>query len=167
MQDRMQYSAKSTSHEYLIFVIWKIILKLDMTSVKKNRVVVDIWALNKITKIDIYSMSSQTNIISSITKCFYISTVNVLAFFYQWLVRKEDRHKLTVVTHRNQEQFNVEVMSFKNISFYVQREIDNILRKYKDFCRVYIDDIIIFSVTRSLIDSLIEYYSRSFNTIWN
>ena len=52
-----------------------------------------------------------------------------------------------MITHRKQEQFNVEMMSFKNISSYVQRKTDNILRIYKNFCRAYINDIVIFSKT--------------------
>ena len=51
-------------------------------------------------------------------------------------------------------------MNFKNISFYVQREINNILRKYENFCRVYIDDIIIFNKI------LIEH-RKHFDTIFN
>ena len=47
--------------------------------------------------------------------------------------------------HREQKQFNVIVMKFKNSSFYVQRQIDAFLRIYRVFARVYINDIIIFS----------------------
>ena len=39
------------------------------------------------------------------------------------------------------------MMNFKNTSSYVQRKTDNILRIYKNFCRAYIDDIVIFSKT--------------------
>ena len=38
-------------------------------------------------------------------------------------------------------------MSFKNTSSYVQRKIDNILRIFKNFCRTYINDIVIFNKT--------------------
>ena len=75
-------------------------------------------------------------------------------------MREKNRHKLTVVTHRNQEQFNVEVINFKNISFYVQREINNILRDYKKFCRAYIDDIIIFS-------KILNEHQKHLNAIFN
>ena len=62
---------------------------------------------------------------------------------YQWQVAPEDRHKLTVVTHRGQEQFNVVVMGFKNSVSYVQRQIDRVLRPFRDFSRAYIDDTVI------------------------
>ena len=143
----MQYSFESTIYDYFVFVIWRTILKSDQESVRKKRVVVDIRTLNKIAEIDTYSMFLQFDIIFSVIECEYIFTIDATAFFHQWLIKLSDRHKFTVVTHRKQEQFNVEIMSFKNISSYVQREIDNILRSYKNFCWAYIDDIVIFSIT--------------------
>lgn len=63
-------------------------------------------------------------------------------------------------------------MNFKNTSLYVQHEIDNILRNYNEFCRVYIDDIVIFN--RSLknhfrhLDTIFDFFNRfniSFSSI--
>ena len=48
-------------------------------------------------------MPSQTNIISAITGCQYISVFDATGFFHQWLVRLIDRHKFTVVSHGNEE----------------------------------------------------------------
>ena len=36
-------------------------------------------------------------------------------------------------------------MNFKNSSSYVQRQIDQMLRSYREFSRVYMNDIIMFS----------------------
>ena len=55
-----------------------------------------------------------------------------------------DRHKLTVVSHRGQETFNVAVMGYKNSPAYVQRQIDRLLRRFA-FARAYVDDVVIFS----------------------
>ena len=63
------------------------------------------------------------------------------------MIKLKNRHKFIVITHKKQKQFNVEMMSFKNISSYVQQKINNILREFKTFCKVYINDIIIFSKT--------------------
>ena len=49
------------------------------------------------------------------------------------------------MSHREQKQFNVIVMKFKNSSFYVQRKIDAFLRIYRVFARVYVNDIVVFS----------------------
>jgi hypothetical protein len=62
-------------------------------------------------------------------------------------VAPEDRHKLIVVLHRGQEQFNVAVMGFKNSVSYVQRQIDRILRPVRYFARAYINDVVVFSKT--------------------
>ena len=65
------------------------------------------------------------------------------SFFYQWPVSVEDRHKLTVVSHRGQEQFRIAVMGYKNSPPYVQRQIDRIFRPYRHFVWAYMDDIVI------------------------
>lgn len=158
-QGRMQYSSHPTAHGYPVFVTWRTILRSGQEPIKKGRVVVDIRALNKITETDTYPMPLQSDITSSVAGCKFISTVDATAFFHQWLVKLPDRHKFTVVTHRGQEQFNVGVMGFKNTPPYVQRQIDNILREFKDFCRAYIDDIVIFSKT---LDEHIEHLHKVF-----
>ena len=71
--------------------------------------------------------------------------LNCLTFFYQWRIHSNDRHKLTVITHREQESFNVVVMNHKNSSTYVQRQIDRLFRFYKTFAKAYVDDIVIHS----------------------
>ena len=38
-------------------------------------------------------------------------------------------------------------MSFKNSSLYVQRQTDKLLRSFRAFARVYVNDIVIFSKT--------------------
>ena len=42
-----------------------------------------------------------------------------IGYFHQFNVRKEDRHKLTVVSHRGQEQYNVCLMGYKGSPPYV------------------------------------------------
>ena len=89
-------------------------------------------------------MSLQTNIIVVVIDCRFISIFDAIDFFYQWLVKLTNRHKFTIVSHREQKQFNVTIMSFKNFSSYVQRKIDAIFRNFRDFVRIYVDDIIVF-----------------------
>ena len=52
-----------------------------------------------------------------------------------------------MVTHRGQETFNVAVMGYKNSPAYVQRQIDRILRPYREFAKAYINDVVIYSKT--------------------
>ena len=70
-----------------------------------------------------------------------------LRFFYQWYVHLRNRHKLTVVIHKNQKSFNVVVIKYKNNFVYVQQQIDCLLRKYKRFVKTYVNDIVIFFKT--------------------
>jgi hypothetical protein len=141
-QNKMHWITEFTSHDASVFVIWRM-----MNEEKKDKIVVNIRKLNKIVESDSYSMSLQIDIISTVAECKFIFVVNAAAFFYQFRVRKKNRHKLIVVSHREQEYFSVASMSFKNSSAYAQRRINIILRDLKHCCRAFIDDITIFFST--------------------
>ena len=53
-------------------------------------------------------------------------------------------------------------MSFRNSPVYVQRIIDRILRPYREFCRAYIDDIVIFSTS---LNKYIRYLNLIFKAL--
>jgi hypothetical protein len=55
---------------------------------RKERVVIDIWALNKITMSDAYSVSSQADILTAVHGVNFIFTVDCSVFFYQWRVKR-------------------------------------------------------------------------------
>ena len=83
----------------------------------------------------------------------------------------KNRHKLTVISHRNQKQFNVTIMKFKEFSIYVQRQIDVILRNHKNYSRAFINDIVIYSKTLKnhiehlhAIFNLLKFFNISFNS---
>ena len=71
--------------------------------------------------------------------------MNAIEFFHQWLIQMIDKHKFIVISYKDNEQFNVAIMSFRNNFAYVQRQIDVILRQYRVFVRIYIDDIVVFN----------------------
>ena len=146
-QGRMEYTTQPTPFGWPVFVVWRTIEQSGKDPVRKGRVVVDIRGLNKITLTDTYPLPLQSDIISQVAGCQYITVVDAAGFFHQWLVRIDDRNKLTVVSHRGQEQFNVAAMGFKNSPPYVQRQIDNLLRPHRHYARAYVDDIVIFSKT--------------------
>jgi Reverse transcriptase (RNA-dependent DNA polymerase) len=85
-----------------------------------------------------------------------------MSFFYQWRVHPDDRNRLTVVSHRGQEVFNVAVMGYMNSPAYVQRQLDNKFRDMHSFVRAYIDDMIIFSGT---LEDHLEHLDRVFNRL--
>lgn len=115
----MSWKATSTPFSYPCFLIWKDQPKRE----RKGRFVIDIRGLNSITP-DAYPLPLQADIIFAVRDCSYITVVDCVSFYYKWRVHPSDRHTLTVVSHREQECFNVAVMGYRNSPAYVQRQID-------------------------------------------
>ena len=140
--DRMSWSRLATPFSFPVFVVWRTLPYGE----RKGRVVVDNRILNQMALSDIYPLPLQSDIIALAQGCPFITVIDCASFFYQWRVHPSDRHKLTVMSHRGQEHFNVCTMGFKNSPAYVQRQIDLLLRKYP-WARAYIDDVVIASKT--------------------
>ncbi|CBF84359.1 uncharacterized protein ANIA_02616 [Aspergillus nidulans FGSC A4] len=113
----------------------------------KGRVVVDIRHLNSISEPDLYPVPSQEEILNMLRGKRYITVVDAKQCFHQWPVQPEHRRRLAVISHRGQEVFNVAIMGYVNSVAFVQRQMDLTLHEFADFCRCYIDDIVIASAT--------------------
>ena len=121
--------------------------------------IVDIRDLNAITQSNVYFLSFQTKIIFVVIKCQYIIVIDCFEFFYQWKVHSKNRYKFIIMSHRDQEFFNVIVMKYKNSLAYMQKQIDRLLRFYK-FVKIYIDDIVIyFKILKKHIAHLREIFN--------
>ena len=120
--EKMNWTMKSTSYAYFVFVIWITTQLSKKSSTKKNHVMMNIRNLNKIFEFDVYSISLQTNIIFCVQDCEYIFIMNYVTFFHQWFVIEENRHKFTMMTHRDSKRWNVTIMKYRNIATYVQRK---------------------------------------------
>ena len=144
-QNKMQWTKSPTKYGYPVFVIWRTVHLPGKTPERKRKIVVNIRGLNKITESDVYLMPLQSDIISAVQNASYITVIDCAAFFHQWPVKFSDRDKLTVVSHRGNEQWNVAVIGFKNNPAYVQKQIDDLLRPFKTFAKVYVDDVVIFN----------------------
>ena len=118
-QGCMTWTTQSTPFTYPCFVVWK-----TTPNGRKGWVVVNIRALNRITMPNAYPVPSQADILAAVQGAAYISTVDCASFFYQWRVKPQDSHKLTVSSHQGQETFQVAVMSYRNSPAYVQQMID-------------------------------------------
>ena len=129
-----------TSFNFFCFVIWR-----NISTDKKNRIMMNIRKLNKIIELNIYSLSAQANIINFIIEYKYIFIVNAIDWFHQFLIRRDNRLKFIVILYRDQKQFNVVLMNFKDSSLYVQRQTNNLFRLCKIFIKTYMNNIIIFS----------------------
>ena len=115
-QNKMHYIIQSTSFNYFVFVMWK-----NISQERKNKAVIDIRDFNDITEINSYSLFLQSTIITSVIEYLYIFTINVVGWFHQFNVRESDRHKLTMINHRDQKKSNVTFIKYKNSLSYVQR----------------------------------------------
>jgi len=157
-QGKMSWNKDQTPFAFPVFVVWKtVLIGPDKIPHCKGRVVVDIRGLNRISTPNSYPMPLQEDITAAVKDCHYITVTDGLAFFYQWPITREDCHKLTVTSHRGNEQFNVALMGYRNSPPYVQRCSDEILRKHRQYARVYMDDFIIFS--KSLEDHMKHLYA--------
>lgn len=145
-QDRMGWSEEFTPINSPVFVVWRNVFEKG-SIVRKGRAVIDIRRLNQITIRDNYPLPLLDDMIAAVRGAKYITLVDATKFFYQWLVATNDQHKLTVASHRGQEYYKVAPMGFCNSPPYVQRQMDRMLREFREFCRTYIDDVVIFSAT--------------------
>ncbi len=75
----MEWTFESTPFSYLVFVV----LTIRPDGTRKDRAVVDIRGLNSITQPDIYALPLQTELISEVKGCSYITVVDCSSFFYQ------------------------------------------------------------------------------------
>ena len=144
-QGKLSWTSGPTPYAFPCFVVWKTIHIPGKPPERKGRVVTDIRGLNKISMFDAYPMTLQTDVIAAVLGCPFISVMDCASFFHQWLVQLADRHKLTVVSHRGSEQWNVAVMGYRNSQAYVQRQIDRLLYEYRHFAKAYVDDVVVFS----------------------
>ena len=150
--------AKINSYVFSVFVIWNTVHLQNKKSQRKNRVIIDIKKLNKMSKFDVYFMFFQFDIISTIQNCKFISIMNCAVFFHQWQMTLENRYKFTIVSHKNAEQWNVTIMKWKNFFVYVQKKMNEIFKNYS-YARAYIDDVIVFS---SSFKKHLQYFSSIF-----
>ena len=137
--DKLIWINEFTSFSYSMFCVWK-----NVDDERKKRVVINIRDLNIITQSNVYFLFLQNDIFMLMRNCQYIFVINCFVFFYQWRIHFIDRDKLIVINHRDQKNFNVAVMKYKNSSTYVQRQIDRLLRKQRKYARIDVNDIVIF-----------------------
>ena len=75
------------------------------------------------------------------------STFDILRFFHQFPVYYVYRNRIIITNPRRLEISNVIFIGFKNLPAFIQRYIDRLFFKHRNFVRVYINDIIIFNNT--------------------
>jgi hypothetical protein len=114
----------------------------------KPRMVVDYRKLNELTIPDEFPLPRQEDILQTLTGSQWLSTLDALAGFTQVELADEDREKTAFRTHRGLYQFIRMPFGLRNGPAIFQRIMQRVLAPYLwIFTLVYIDDIVIFSLT--------------------
>lgn len=135
--------------------IWIVPKKADASGKPKFRVVIDYRKLNEKTHEDRYPLPQISELLDKLGRCQYFSVIDLKSGFHQIEVDPDSRAKTAFSTPNYHLEFTRLPFGLKNSPATFQRLMDNILRGIaNEFCCVYLDDIIIFSV------SLAEHLAR-------
>jgi Reverse transcriptase (RNA-dependent DNA polymerase)/RNase H-like domain found in reverse transcriptase len=119
-----------------VFVVWKN---------GKARPVVDLRGLNEQTVMDAYPLPRPEDVTGRIQDKYYVAIVDLQKSFYQLWLAIRDRWKTTTLSHRGQESWNVVPTGATGSPSHMQRFMDKLLEKHKEYAKSYIDDVVIFS----------------------
>jgi len=110
--------------------------------------VVDYRKLNEVAISNEFPLPKQEDILQALSGSQWLSTLDALAGFTQMEIEKTEREKLAFRTHRGLWQFVRMPFGYKNGPSIFQRVMQNVLAPFLwIFALVYIDDIVIFSLT--------------------
>jgi hypothetical protein len=109
------------------------------------RFCIDYRKLNAVTKRDVYPLPRIDDMLDMLGAAQIFSTLDLESGYWQIPMDKKDIQKTAFSTHRGHYEFLVLPFGLTNAPSTFQRVMDMVLRKHKEFCGVYIDDIIIFS----------------------
>lgn len=114
----------------------------------KPRMVIDWRRLNDQAVPDEFPIPRQDDILHALSGSQWLTTLDALAGFTQMTFVKEDREKTAFRTHRGLYQFIRMPFGYRNGPAVFQRVMQGILAPFLwVFALVYIDDIVIFSLT--------------------
>lgn len=128
--------------------IWIVPKKLDASGQQKWRLVVDYRKLNEKTIDDKYPLPNITEILDKLGKCQYFTTLDLASGFHQIEVHPDDIQKTAFSVEHGLYEYLRMPFGLKNAPATFQRVMDHVLRDLiGKCCLVYMDDIIIFSVS--------------------
>ena len=113
----------------------------------KIRVCVDYRKLNSVTTPIPFYMPRIEEVLEATGQATVISKMDLSKGYYQVKVCPEDRDKTTFVCHKGKYRFNRMPFGVCNAPAIFQTLMEKILHGLGEFCKVYMDDLIIFSDT--------------------
>ena len=112
------------------------------------RFCIDYRKLNKITKKDVYPLPRIDDCLSALGRARYFSTFDLVSGYWQIPMSVDDQEKTAFISHAGLFEFLKMPFGLTNAPATFQRYMDIALAGLKwTSCLVYLDDIIIFSVT--------------------
>lgn len=128
--------------------IWVVPKKADASGQVKWRIVIDFRKVNEKTIDDKYPIPNINDILDKLGNCHYFTTLDLASGFYQVEMDPADIHKTAFNVEHGHFEFLRMPMGLKNSPSTFQRVMDNVLRDLQNvICLVYLDDIIVFSVS--------------------
>ncbi len=114
----------------------------------KPRMVIDLRKFNEMVIPDEFPLPKQDDILQALNGAQWLTTLDALAGFTQLTMTDSASEKLAFRTHRGLWQFRRMPFGYRNGPSVFQRVMQNVLAPFLwIFALVYIDDIVIFSLT--------------------
>ena len=119
-----------------------------------HRFCVDYRDVNAVTKKDKFPLPRVDDLLDQLGEAQYFSTLDLASGYWQIRVHPESQPKTAFVTHQGLHEFRVMPFGLTNAPSVFQRLMQRVLMNLNpdqgpDFVSVYIDDILVFSRTRS------------------
>lgn len=92
---QLKYTTSQTLFNFLVFVVYKINGKEE----KKGRAIVNIYKLNDLVILDAYPLFLQSDIIASVQECINLVVLDVVSFFYQWLLHLDHQYIFIIISY--------------------------------------------------------------------
>jgi hypothetical protein len=113
-----------------------------------RRVCIDYRRVNEVTKKDAYALPRVDDALDAFGKATVFTTLDLAAGYYQIRMHPRDAEKTAFRTHLGLFEFRVMPFGLTNAPATFQRNMDAIFEDfYRNFCLVYVDDIIIYSTS--------------------
>ena len=113
---------------------------------------IDYRGLNTVTKTDLFPLPRIDDLLDQLGRAKFFSTLNLAAGYWQVRVHPDSREQTAFVTHQGLYEFTVVPFGLKNAPAVFQRLMQRVLMGLNpdqgpDFVSIYLDDILVFSVT--------------------
>ena len=110
------------------------------------RLCVDYRRLNSVTSDDVYPLPRVEDLIETVSRAAYISTLDLSKGYHQIPIRPEDIPKTAFATSRGKYEYTTMPFGLKGAPAAFQRTMDQLLGGLP-FASAYIDDVVVFSQT--------------------